>query len=278
MKAGQQSKERPTLAGVVGFPVAHSRSPAMHNAAFDALGLRWRYLKLPVPAERLGELLRALPGSGFRGVNVTIPHKLAALAAADNPTAAAAAIGAANSLTFEDAGIEADNTDAGGFLDALAEPPAGTVLVLGAGGAARAVAFALRDAGVSDVLVWNRTRERARALATELGVGHAERPKRADILVNATSVGLSPQIPEADALEVLGLAGLAPPPVVVDLVYGDAPTPVAAWAARGGSRVVEGLEVLVRQGARSFRRWTGREAPLDVMRAAAGAPGAHQPG
>ena len=160
------------LAGVLGYPVAHSRSPAMHNAAFRALGLPWRYVKLPVRPELLAETVRALPASGYRGANVTIPHKLAALALADAATPAARGAGAANTLTFDREGaIEADNTDASGFLDALGESPRGRrALVLGAGGAGRAVAWALRKAGAAEVMVWNRTPGHAEDLARELEV------------------------------------------------------------------------------------------------------------
>ena len=160
-----------TLAGVLGFPVAHSRSPAMMGAAFRELGLDWRYFKLPVPPQLFAETVRALPASGYLGANVTIPHKVAAHYLADELAPAAAAIGAANTLTFRDDRIEADNTDAAGFLDALGRSPAGArVLVLGAGGAARAVVWALREAGAAAVMVWNRTPERAADLARELGV------------------------------------------------------------------------------------------------------------
>jgi len=261
-----------TLAGVVGFPVAHSRSPQMHEAAYRALGLDWRYVKLAVPPARFVDTVGALPGSGYRGVNVTIPHKVAALQLADASTAAAAAIGAANTLTFAD-GVEADNTDAGGLIDAL---PAGRrsaegarALVLGAGGAARAVVWALRESGASEVSVWNRTPERARALARELDVHRVGRPGPADLLVNATAVGLDVALKEADVLELLGLSGLAPAAIVVDLVYGDGPTHLARWAERGGAAVVDGIDVLVCQGARSFERWTGHAAPISVMREAA---------
>src|SRR5688500_14293717 len=151
-----------TLAGVLGFPVGHSRSPAMMRAAFAELGLDWRYLKLPVPPERFEETVRALPGSGYRGANVTLPHKLAALRLADEASDPASAIGAANTLSFHDGAIAADNTDAGGLLDALGEPPRGLrALVLGAGGAGRAAAWALRDAGAAEVRIWNRTSSRA---------------------------------------------------------------------------------------------------------------------
>ncbi|MFL5827930.1 MAG: shikimate dehydrogenase [Thermoleophilaceae bacterium] len=255
------------LAGVLGFPVAHSRSPQMHNAAFEALGLDWRYVRLPVPPELFEETVRALPGSDYGGANVTIPHKRAALALADERSDAAAAIGAANTLTFAGGSIRAENTDAGGLLDALGDSPSGKrALVLGAGGAGRAAAYALRDAG-GDVAVWNRTPARARELAADLGVAAAENsdPAGFDLLVNTTSVGLDGR----GGLDDLGLAGTAAPETVVDLVYGASETPVCAWAREGGARVVDGVEVLVRQGALSFRIWTGVEPPLDVMRAAA---------
>ena len=238
-------------------------------------------MKLPVPPERFTETVRALPGSGYRGANVTIPYKLAALELADDATPAARAIGAANTLSFADGGaISADNTDAGGLLAALAGAPAGLrALVLGAGGAARAAVWALRDAGASEVLLWNRTGERAERLAQELGARAVTAPEPCDLLVNATSVGLDPGVADAAALAELGLDGLQPPRIVVDLVYrasGD-PPPVTAWASRTGARIVDGIEVLVRQGALSFERWTGRPAPVEAMRAAARAQFAQHP-
>ena len=249
-----------TLTGVLGFPVGHSRSPLMMKAAFAELGLDWRYLKLPVPPERFEQTVRALPGSGYRGANVTIPHKLAAHDLADELSDAARAIGAVNTLTFSDDGrIVGDNTDAGGLLDALGEPPP-TALVLGAGGAGRAAAWALAQAGV-EVTVWNRTSERAATLAADLGVTASERPGPAELLVNATSVGLHP----GDSLDGLPLVDAR---VAVDLVYGAAQTPFARWAEERGARIVDGLEVLVRQGARSLAIWTGTEPPVDSMRRA----------
>jgi shikimate dehydrogenase len=249
------------LAGVLGWPVAHSRSPAMQNAAFRALGLDWHYVKLPVPPELFEETVRALPASGYRGANVTIPHKLAALEVADSAGDAAREVGAANTLTFsEGGGITADNTDAGGFLAALGESPAGrTALVLGAGGAARAVVWALRHAGAAEVSVWNRTPERAR----ELDARAVERGEPADIVVNATSAGL-----HDDDLSTLPLDEIGTPELACDLVYRPSgPTPFAKWAAAAGARrVVGGLEVLVCQGALSFEIWTGRAAPVDAMR------------
>jgi shikimate dehydrogenase len=258
------------LAAVLGFPVGHSLSPAMHNAAFAALGLDWHYVKLPVPPERFAQTVRALPASGYRGANVTIPHKLAALELADEASAAASAIGAANTLIFDDGRIAADNTDAGGLLDALGEPPKGRALVLGAGGAGRAAAWALKQAG-AEVLIWNRTAQKAAALADELGVEAVAEPVEADLLVNATSVGLDPATTEDQALQELGLrTANGERRTVIDLVYradGSDP-PVTSWARRTNAKTIDGLEILVRQGARSFELWTDREAPLDAMRAA----------
>ncbi|WCB94555.1 Shikimate dehydrogenase (NADP(+)) [Baekduia alba] len=270
--------------GVLGWPVGHSRSPAMHNAALRELGLGdWHYQRLPVPPEVLAETVAGLPAAGFVGANVTIPHKEAALALADDATEAARAIGAANTLTFDGERVHAANTDAPGFLAALrgagAPDPAGsTALVLGAGGSARAVAYALREAGAARVAVWNRSGDRARTLAADLGVDAADRPMAADLLVNCTSVGLSDgefkELPvDADALGTYA--------TVADLVYRAGGTGLVAEAQRRGCTVVDGLEVLVRQGALSFQAWTGLEAPIDVMRAAAarGAiPEPHDPG
>lgn len=258
------------ICGVLGWPVRHSRSPAMHEAGYAALGLDdWRYQLLPVPPELLEETVRGLPGAGFAGANVTIPHKQAALALADEATDSARAIGAANTLTFApDGRIHADNTDAPGLLDALPFDPAGsTAAVLGAGGSARAVVWALVQAG-AEVLVWNRTGERAERLCAEIG-GRAVQapPAAADLLVNTTSVGLHDEDP-FKALP-LGADAMDGYPCLVDLVYGSGPTALVSAAQAAGATVVDGLEILVRQGARSFERWTGRAAPLDVLRAAA---------
>jgi shikimate dehydrogenase len=262
--------------GVCGWPVAHSRSPAMHEAALRSAGLDdWRYLRLPLPPELFVEAVRALPAAGFRGVNVTIPHKEAALALADEATPAARAIGAANTLSFEPDGlIRADNTDAPGLLEALPQgwDPAGrTALVLGAGGAGRAAAYALREAGAADVAVWNRTPERARRLAAELGVRAVEEPPVAAIVVNCTSVGLESG---DDTFKSLPLRADSwnTGSLVVDMVYRAGGTELLAAARRRGATVVDGLEVLVAQGAASFERWTGRSAAREAMREAARRP------
>jgi len=261
-----------TYLGVCGWPVAHSRSPQMHNAALAAVGLTdWRYLRLPLPPELLAETVRALPAAGFRGVNVTIPHKEAALALADEASNAARAIGAANTLIFEHGAIKAENTDAPGLLAAIGEPVAGRrALVLGAGGAGRAAAWALAGAG-AEVAVWNRTPERARVLATALGVSMVATAEPADIVVNATSVGLHDPEVTFKALpimaDVFGAGNL-----VVDLVYRVGGTRLLETARERGARVIDGLEILVAQGAASFERWTGRQAPRSAMREAATTP------
>ena len=262
--------------GVLGWPVAHSRSPAMHNAALASLGLSgWRYQRLPVPPELLAATVAALPALGFAGVNVTIPHKQAALALAGEASAAARAIGAANTLTFARGSIAAQNTDAPGLLEALAVPVGGlSALVLGAGGSARAAVWALLDAGAGEVSVWNRTPERALALARELGARAVPRPVGADLLVNCTAVGLGgAPIPSASARDQLNQLGLTFDqvggyPNVVDLVYSEGQTALIRAAATHGAHTVGGLEVLVAQGALSLELWTGRPAPRELMRSA----------
>jgi shikimate dehydrogenase len=199
---------------------------------------------------------------------VTIPHKEAALALATERSDDARSIGAANTLTFgRDGAIRADNTDAPGLLDALDEPVPRSALVLGAGGSARAVAYALRAAG-AHVFVWNRSGERARRLAVDLGVEAVDGARPAEVLVNCTSVGLHDP---ADTFKNMPVNAddLGEYACVVDLVYRDGATELLRQAEQRGCRCVDGLEILVRQGARSFEIWTGRSAPLDVMRRAA---------
>jgi shikimate dehydrogenase len=245
--------------GVLGWPVGHSRSPAMMRAA----GLE-RYQRLPVAPEAFDDTVHALGASGFRGANVTIPHKEAALALATTASDAARAIGAANTLTFgADGEIAAENTDAPGLLAALGDRAPASACVLGAGGSARAVVWALTQAG-TDVSVWNRTAERARALGARV----VDTPVQAEILVNCTSVGLDRSSNPFKDLP-LDADGLGKYETVVDLVYRAGGTVLIREAQRRGVRVVDGLEILVRQGALSFALWTGRAAPLDTMRAAA---------
>lgn len=259
--------------GVLGWPVAHSRSPAMHGAALRATGLDgegWAYQHLPVPPDLFAETTRALRGTGFVGANVTIPHKEAALALADDATPRASAIGAANTLTFApDGTVHADNTDAPGTLAALPDDlrlAGARALVLGAGGSARAVVWALVGAG-ADVHVWNRSADRAQELAHDLGATvAAEVPADGgDLLVNCTSVGLHD--PSATFKDLPVRADeIRDFRCVVDLVYREGGTKLLDTAAQSGCAVVDGLEILVRQGALSFEHWTGVAAPLDAMR------------
>ncbi len=260
-----------TRLGVLGWPVAHSRSPAIQNAALQAAGLsEWRYQLLPVPPELFAETVRAMPQSGFRGANVTLPHKREALALAGTVSERARAIGAANTLLFEAAGaISADNTDAPALIGALPFSVAGLrALVLGAGGSARAAVWALREAGAREVCVWNRTPERGRALANDLGASAVERPVPADLLVHCTSSGLG------EAADVFSQLPLAPQQLsrygcVVDFVYGQRETALVAAARERGIPTVDGLELLVGQGALSFELFTGVRAPREAMLAAA---------
>jgi len=271
----------PRLA-VLGHPVAHSRSPAMQNAALAALGLgeEWSYEAIDVAPEDFEARVRAMAGEGFAGANVTVPHKEAALALADVSSEVAREIGATNTLVFADGRVDAHNTDAGGLIATLpGSPRARRALVLGAGGAARAAIWALSASGtvvdVSGVDVWNRTRARADAVYAELGryveLGGAPveslRQDSYGIIVNTTAVGLHGEDPFAHL--PLDRSGFDAEQVVVDMVYGDAPSPLLAAAESAGATTVDGLEILVQQGALSLRIWTGREAPLDVMRTAA---------
>jgi shikimate dehydrogenase len=260
-----------TRLGVIGWPVSHSRSPAIQNAALLAAGLgsRWRYQLLPIPPELLAETVRALPAAGFRGVNVTIPHKEAALALADHASPSARAIGAANVLLFDADGIRAENTDApaliAGLPFALADR---TALVLGAGGSARAAVWALLDAGARDVRVWNRTPERAERLCAELGGTPVREAAAADLLVHCTSSGLGGGAEMFNQLPIRA-DEVVKYNCVVDLVYTATETPLVQAARVRKIPALDGLELLIGQGALSFERFTGLPAPTEAMRAAA---------
>jgi shikimate dehydrogenase len=246
----------------------------MHNAAFAALGLDWVYVAFPVEEGRVPDALTGLAASGVAGLNVTIPHKQAALAWASSASDAARAIGAANTLVPDgEGGYRADNTDAEGFLRALDEQApidlAGAdALVIGAGGAARAVVWALRSRGAR-VRVSNRTRERAAALgeAVDFAPGPlSEAAAAAALVVNTTSLGLHDEAPPPE----LPLGALDPASVVVDIVYRRGGTPWLHAVAEHGCRTVDGLGMLLHQGAAAFAQWTGQEPPVEVMREALG--------
>ena len=257
---------------LLGHPVAHSLSPAMHNAAFAALGLPHRYETRDVEPHRLADAVEALRRDDVLGANITIPHKEAAVRLVDELAAEARRIGAVNTVVRRSSRLVGDNTDGYGFARALAAADVDVsgkdVMVLGAGGAARACVAALAAARL--VVVAARGVDRATALATAAGRpfrgipwADARRTARIDVLVNATPVGLHGEDLLAD------FAFGAMPDVVVDLVPTRAETPLVRRAREAQHvRVVDGLSMLLHQAARSFTLWTGREAPLSVMRAA----------
>jgi shikimate dehydrogenase len=252
-------------AAVIGHPVAHSRSPQMHNAAYAALGLGWRYEAVDVAPDDLQRFVHDMAGSGLAGVNVTIPHKRAVLAWCDSVAPEAQRAGSVNTIVVEDGGrLAGHSTDGRGLLWALGPVDAGEALVLGAGGAARAAATALADAGWS-VSVAARRAEAAREIGLQVAAWPpSELPQ---LVVNATPVGQSGDL---DSLP-LDATLLRPALTVCDLAYrGDGqPTALIAAAAARGARVVDGLEVLVGQGLFAFELLTGRAAPVEVMRSAA---------
>jgi shikimate dehydrogenase len=270
---------------LLGHPVEHSRSPAMQNAAFEAAGLDWRYEAIDVGPDRFESEVRRLARERFAGANVTVPHKLRALEVADRASEVARSVGAANTLELVDGEVRAHNTDVEGFLRALRErapeAPAGIdALVLGAGGAGRAVVYALLEARAARVGVWNRHRERAERLVGELAPRRRQAAlevvsdpthARAELLVNATSVGMplaGRQATPEDCFKLLHLPAdkFRDVQIVVDLVYADEGTALVREAEARGVTYVDGFDILVHQGAASFELWTGRPAPLEVMR------------
>jgi shikimate dehydrogenase len=246
----------------------------MHNAAFRELGLDWIYVACEVAPGAVDAAFAGVRALGFGGVSVTIPHKAAALEAVDEVTDAARAIGAVNTVGPTAGGrLRGDNTDGAGFLASLADEgfdPAGrTCAVLGAGGAARAVVHALAGAGAAEIVVINRTPARVEAAAALAGaagrVGSAADVVGADLIVNATPLGLAGSAEELPVDPELLREGQ----LVVDLVPNPAVTPLMRVAGERGAGVAGGLGMLVHQGALAFELWTGRPAPLGVMRAAA---------
>ena len=254
------------LAAVLGDPIAQSRSPRLHGHWLERHGIDGAYVPLRVEADDLAETLRLLPRLGFAGCNVTIPHKEAALALADEATGRARRVGAANTLTFRDRMIHADNTDGAGFVASLRAGsdwrPDRPALVLGAGGAARGVVDALLAEGVAEVRVANRTRDRAEALAAMDArvrvVDWPGVPAGAGLLVNATSLGMAGQPPLA-----VPLVGLPDDAVVTDLVYAPLETPLLAAARARGHPVVDGLGMLLHQAAPGFEAWFGVRPVVD---------------
>lgn len=271
---------RPPVSGetrvvaVIGDPVRHSLSPAIHNAAFEALGLDLLYVAFPVAAGHAAGAVAAVRLLDLVGLSVTMPHKAAVAAAVDRRTSAAQRLGAVNCVYRDGDELVGDNTDGGGFVDAYqAETGQGfegaSVAVVGAGGAGRAVIDAVASAGAREVLVLNRSPEPARIaaqLSPRARVADWAEVASVDVVVNATSVGMaggpapdrSPVDPEL----------LRPGQIVCDLVYQPRTTLLLAAAADRGARTVGGLGMLVHQAARAFQAWTGQSAPVEVMTAA----------
>lgn len=262
------------LAGVIGSPIAHSRSPALHGYWLKRYGLRGHYVPLDIAQSDLAEALRVLPRIGFVGANVTIPHKETVLALADIVTDRAALIGAANTLIFrKDGKIHADNTDGIGFVANLRQsaphwvPGSGPAAVFGAGGAARAVVAALVEAGVPEIRLANRTRPRADQLRSDLGarvvvadwVQAGNMLDGAALVVNTTSLGMVGKPPFRVPLDAL-----SPRAVVNDLVYAPLMTDFLLAAERTGCTVVDGLGMLLHQAAPGFERWFGRRPEVDA--------------
>jgi len=251
----------------MGWPVTHSKSPRLFDHWFARHGIPGRYVPLAVEPQDFATVYQALPKAGFRGVNVTLPHKKAALALADAATDTARAIGAANMIRFDPAeGIVADNTDAFGFIESLrarapAWDPGLPALVLGAGGAARAVLHALAEAGVPEIRLANRTRDKAEALADALPGpivvvewgARAEAAAGAGLLVNTTSLGMTGQPPLEMALDAMSLGA------VLDIVYAPLETPLLAAAKARGLTPVDGLGMLLHQARPAFAAWFGTD-------------------
>lgn len=272
------------LVGVMGWPVKHSLSPIMHNAAFTELNLDWTYVPLPVRPENVEQALKGLAALNFAGVNVTIPHKQAVMRYIDELSDAARITGAVNTIHLHNGKFWGYNTDAVGFINALAEanchPKGMRVAVLGAGGAARAVVFSLARAGAESIVVLNRTAERGAFLVDDLAAAFpgsflsferltpdslAALDHRIDLVVNSTSVGMSPHI------ETCPWPPEVPMPanvVFYDLVYTPLETVFLARARAAGATAIDGLGMLVHQGAFAFEKWTGQPAPVEVMRQA----------
>lgn len=267
------------LAGVIGSPVAHSKSPVLHGHWLKTFGIPGFYIPMEVAAENLADVLRALPKAGFVGVNVTVPHKVAVLEIADLVTDRATLIGAANTLIFrKDGKIHADNTDGYGFIENLRQnapqwnPAVGPAAVLGAGGAARAVVASLLDVGVPEIMISNRTRIRAESLQHDFGhrlrvvdwVQSGNMLEDAATVVNTTSLGMVGK-PELR----VPLDGLQKGALVTDLVYAPLQTRLLRVAQEMGCVTVDGLGMLLHQAVPGFERWFGQRPVVDAATRAA---------
>lgn len=267
-------------AGVIGSPIRHSLSPAIFNAAFAAAGLDWAYLAFEVPEGAAGLAMAGVRALGLEGLSVTMPHKAAVIEGLDALSRDADALGAVNCISRRGVLLHGDNTDGAGLLDALRldegiEVAGSRCAVVGAGGAGRAVARALGQAGAASIAVINRSPAPAE-LAVEVAgstarVGTADDLETADLVVNATPLGMGVVVSTAGEPEPLpfDVARLGTGQVVIDLVYHPAVTPLLAAARDQGLRTVNGLGMLIHQAAHAFRLWTSEDPPLEAMSAAA---------
>lgn len=265
------------IVGIIGYPIGHSLSPAMHNAAFKKLGLDFEYIPFEVPPEDLKEALKGLRALHVAGFNVTIPHKEAIVPLLDEVTKLARTIGAVNTVENQEGKLVGYNTDGPGFMESLKEdagfdPKGKRAVVLGAGGASRAVSTILAEVGIESLIIADVIEEKAKALAGYLGApsdfvktNSPELQKKiedADLLVNTTPVGMSPK---ADVSPLPAKTKLNKKTLVYDLVYNPAETKLLKTAGAAGCKTCSGLGMLVRQGALAFTIFTGEEPPIDTM-------------
>jgi len=269
------------LCGIIGDPIEHSLSPIMHNAAFKKIGVDYLYVPFTVEGKELGRAIEGMRALNIRGLNVTIPHKVAVIPFLDELDPLAGRIGAVNTIVNDDGVLRGYNTDAAGFLQALlesgVEPKGKNMVIMGAGGASRAISFIIAERG-AHLVILNRLLELdwAEELASRISeISQAEVEalkldeenlarvlKKADILVNATSVGMSPDIDETPVPPHLLKSDL----IVFDIVYNPIKTRLLREAEEAGAKTINGLDMLVWQGALAFEKWTGLKAPVEVMR------------
>ncbi|MFC2006878.1 shikimate dehydrogenase [Chloroflexota bacterium] len=269
------------LCGIIGDPVEHSMSPAMHNAAFREMGLDYLYVPFRVKKEELGKAIEGVRALGIRGINITIPHKVAVLQHLDEIDGLAEKMGAVNTIVNDDGTLKGYNTDASGFLQALLEraidPEGKNIVILGAGGASRATSFILVDRGANLVILNRRleldwaeklSRRISQTFGREIKALELNREnlvkvlKKADVLVNATSVGMSPDIGETPVNADLIRPGF----IVYDIIYNPIKTRLLREAEAAGANIIGGLDMLVWQGALAFEMWTGKKAPVELMK------------
>ncbi len=272
------------IVGVIGWPVAHSLSPPMHNAAFRHLGLNWAYVPFAVPPHLVVEAIQGLRGLQMRGLNVTIPHKTAVVEYLDEVSETAQILGAVNTIVNTEGHLTGHNTDGPGFLRSLAEQDEQVVdkkvVIIGAGGAARAVALAVAGAGAGQLAIVNRTILRAQQLASlinqhsvlsevaAIGLDTSEAAQTvssADIIIDCTPVGMHPH---ENVPPVVPAQWLQPHQLVCDLTYNPRQTALLSAAQQVGARTMDGTGMLVHQGAIAFEHWAGQSAPVSIMRQA----------